>query len=114
MPEGSRDIVMQRYGTKNQTQESLNLIGNDGEVQEVLRADACRALTGTTPANVKKYIDWVNGTSYAGIWRFNSRPEQRTERVVGFGASSDWAGLDCGDWFPFGQYPALQVSRKKF
>jgi hypothetical protein len=114
MPKGSKDIIMQRYGTEGQTEKTINLIGSDGEVQKVLRTDACRALTGTTPSNVKKYLDWTNGTDYTGVWRFNSRPEQRTERVVRFYADSDGALLDCFNRFPADCYPALRVSRKKF
>lgn len=116
MPKGSReDIVMHGYGTKNQTQREINLIGFDGEVEKVLRAaKACRALTGTTASNAKKYLDWINQTSYAGVWRFfNSRPEKRTERVVRFVADSDGAYLDCGGRRPAFCCPALRVSRKK-
>jgi hypothetical protein len=114
MPKGSRDIVMQRYGTRNQTQETINLVGSDGEVQEVLEANACKALTGTTPANVKKYIDWINETNYTGIRRFNSKPEQREESVVWLDAYSNRADLNCVVRYPTGRYPALRVSRKKF
>jgi len=113
MPEGNKDIVMHGYGTSNRKERQVEFVGRDGEIQNVSSTRACLALTGKKPDEVKEIMDWLNGTSYTGLWRVNAKPIQREERVVRFVANSDGSFLYC-DVDPAVQYPAFRVSRKKF
>ncbi|MCX6748676.1 MAG: hypothetical protein NT076_03655 [Candidatus Pacearchaeota archaeon] len=107
MSEGKKDLIIHDYGTPKQTETEVDFVGSDGEIVSNLSLDACLALTGRSPEEVRDIMKWINGTS-AWVWRVNSKPRQRDERVAGFYASSGRADLDCSRRTG-NSYPSLGV-----
>jgi len=93
-PVNTENGAIHNYGTFDSYFNAGNLIGKDGFITEIDNKNSLEILAETK--NVKrlnKISDAMNQTPMY-LWRVNSKPSERTERVVGFFAYNDWLGLD--------------------
>ena len=72
-PEGN-DRVIHGYGTKSPVEKQVDLVGQDGNILEVLTPEVSLALTGKTPEQVVELMKYINGTK-AYVWRLNNKPK---------------------------------------
>jgi len=85
-----------------------NLVGKDGWIKDISDKEVLTAIFGTEDIKkINEVFQWINQTN-AYLWRLNSKPSKRDERVVGFGALSGGLFLSC-DGYPAGRYPAFRV-----
>ena len=105
-PEGN-DRVIHGYGTKSPVEKQVDLVGQDGNILEVLTPEVSLALTGKTPEQVAELMKYINGTK-AYVWRLNNKPKSIEERVARFDAGSGKAYLSCS-WSPQGSSASLGV-----
>ena len=112
-----QDEIIHNCGTSDQYSFNENVVGLDGLIADIsdksiLKSLLLKSLLGI--ANIDKineFSQWINGTDF-DIWRLNSKPKQKDERVAGFGAGSVWLGLGCnGD--PLDRDPAFRVLEVK-
>ncbi len=101
------DEVIHNHGTRERYSKNVNFVGSDELISSTNNILPYQFLLGTADdANeIKNTFEWLNGTN-TYLWRVNSK--QDTERVAGFGAGSDWAGLVCGG-VASGAYSSLGV-----
>lgn len=104
----SGDRVVHNHGTSDEYSINGNVVGPSGWMKYILDKRVLESLLGTKDVKkINKVSQWVNGTdSY--LWRLNSKPTQKDERVVGFDADDCGLVLDC-DWDPLNEYPAFRV-----
>lgn len=110
-PLGEKDIIIDNIGKASRQETLVDFTGIDVPLRQ-MPLELCLALTGKTPEEASEIMSYLNDRTPSYLLRVNQKPKQRTERVVRFGAGSDWAGLGC--WYPAVCYPALRVRRKKF
>lgn len=101
------DKIIHNYGTSNNTIDT-QVVGSDGWINKIPDKKVLESLLGTQDiAGINNISQWINGTdSY--LWRLNSKPDKKLERVARFVAGGDGLGLDCGR-DPLGEYPAFRV-----
>ena len=112
-PEGEVDEVIHNYQTTH-AEYSLrgNLVGIDGWIKDIPDKLALKLLLETGDVDkINKVFQWINGTD-TRIWRENSKPSQRIERVVGFSAGGYGLLLDA-DRGPALGHPAFRVLRSE-
>ena len=80
--------------TQYEMQEEF--IGPDGFVRDLQTSRvAFKALLGTeNMQEIQDVYTWFTGVP-PYLWRVNSKPREKDERVAGFFAGSDRANLDC-------------------
>ena len=107
-PEGQQDEVIHDYQTSDSKIIQGDFVGCDGDIEKVQPLSLLEATLGTRDIDeINNIAQWLNNTP-AYLWRVNSKPQKRDERVARFVAGS--YGLDFGcDWNPQGQYPAFRV-----
>ncbi len=108
LPNGQQDKVVHDYGRDSVIQENLDLVGCDGEIEQVLSLEASLALTGKKPEKVAEIMSYLNNGTPVYIFKLKRKPESRDERVVGLGAYSGGFYLDCGR-FPRFAYASFGV-----
>ena len=108
MPEGQLDRVIHNYGTSDEYSLEGNIVGINGPIQVVQDTHALELILGTSNLdNINKVSQLVNKTPMH-LWRLNSKPSEKTERIVRFIAYSDGLNLDClGN--PLNGNPAFRV-----
>jgi hypothetical protein len=87
---------------------AAKVVGPDDFIDKLSDVNVLEQLLGTKDfAKINEVSQWINGTpSY--IWRVNSKPSQKVERVAGFGTLDNRLNLNC-DRDPRGEYPAFRV-----
>ena len=110
-PEGQKDAIIHNYGTDSPEEILVDFVGSDMPIDK-MPLEVCLALTGKTPQEAGEIMSYINDRTPVYLWRVNSKPAQRDERVARFVAFSDRAYLDC-NWGTDDRYPAFRVSRKK-
>ena len=103
------DIVIHNYKQKDEYSiKSDNFTGPDGYVPNASNAEKPLQSLLDTSENVNEInqiYKWLtDGDAY--IYRLNSRPENRDERVAGFYAGSDGADFDC---YGYPQYSSASL-----
>ncbi|MBU2639760.1 MAG: hypothetical protein KKG75_03580 [Nanoarchaeota archaeon] len=88
------DRIIHGYGTDAPIEHQVDLVGDSGNVLEVLSQEDSLALTGKTPEEVAELMQYINGTP-AYVWRLGKKPQSVDERVAGFIADSSRALLSC-------------------
>ena len=105
--EGS-DRIIHNYGTSDEYSIDEQVVGPDEFVHKLPDQKVLESLLGTQDVGrINEVSQWVNGTDNH-LWRFNSKPKQREERVARFYAGGYWLYLDCNR-NPHGEYPAFRV-----
>lgn len=111
-PQGIGDEVIHNYNTSAQYALSGNFVGPDGWIQKLPNKKALELVLETSNVNkINKVSNWLNGAD-AFLWRVNSKPEKRDERVAGFDAYFVRLYFNC-DWLPSHQRPAFRVVQVK-
>lgn len=110
MPEGEKDRVIHNYGTPEEYTLKENILGEDNWIENISDKKVLTALFGTRDTKkINNFSQWLNGTE-GYLWRLNSKPSEKDERVVRFVASSYRLDLNaCRN--PLDQYPAFRVER---
>jgi len=106
-PKGN-DKIMHNYGTSDEYSIDELVVGPDRFIQKIPDQKVLESLLGTQDvAKINEVSQFVNGTN-AYIWRLNSKPTKKEERVARFGADGGRLLLICfGD--PLVGYPAFRV-----
>lgn len=108
-PSGN-DRIIHNYGTLDQYSLEGDVVGKDGLITDISDKKVLELFLGTeNVSEINEIAQWINGTN-SSIWRLNSKPKQREERVVGFGACSYRFDLNVLRG-PLVGYPAFLVSR---
>ena len=103
-----KDKIIHNYKTSDEYSIDTEVVGPDDFVQNISDKKVLESLLGTQDiARINEVSQWVNGTN-GYLWRSNSKPEKKEERVAGFYAGDDRFGLDCGR-DPRDGYPAFRV-----
>jgi len=103
-----KDKIIHNYKTSDEYSIDTEVVGPDDFVQNISDKKVLESLLGTQDiARINEVSQWVNGTN-GYLWRSNSKPEKKEERVAGFYAGDDRFGLDCGR-DPRDEYPAFRV-----
>ncbi|MBU0958318.1 MAG: hypothetical protein KKB31_00075 [Nanoarchaeota archaeon] len=102
------DKVIHNHGTSDQYSLNANVVGPNDWIENILDKSVLESLLGTNDINrINKVSNWINETD-TYLWRLNSKPSKKDERVVGFSAYSDGLGLSAA-WDPLDEYPAFRV-----
>ena len=102
-----KDEIIHDYKMPDEFSFNVDLVGKDKLIEQN-DAGVLEALLLDSDANrVNKVFNSINGTN-AYIWRLNSKPKQRHERVAWFDAGSGGALLNC-NWDPSLRYSSLGV-----
>ncbi|MBU2612773.1 MAG: hypothetical protein KKB62_03575 [Nanoarchaeota archaeon] len=106
-PKGE-DEVIHWYGTSDEEKMKGHLVGKDGFIKNINNPNALEFLLGTS--DIKRINGVTNSINKTPMyfWRFNSKPNERTERVVGFDAGGGRLYLDA-DRCLSGEIPAFLV-----
>ncbi|MBA7651830.1 hypothetical protein ES703_59657 [subsurface metagenome] len=104
------DRIVHNHRTPDEFYIDAHVVGPDGWMKEIKDKKILESLLGTQDVvQIDKVSQWINRTN-SFIWRLNSKPEQKHERVAGFGAGNGRLCFLCGG-VPFGEYPAFRVLR---
>lgn len=103
-----KDKIVHNHGTSDEYSLDGKVVGPDGEINEIRDKIVLKKLLGTSNIKqINKVSQWINKTN-TYFYRLNSKPEQKDERIVRFGADVDRFFLDCSGGLPyFG--PAFRV-----
>jgi len=105
-----QDEIIHNYNTSEQYSLSADIVGSDGEITDIPDKEVLEALLETKDIDkINKVSNWINGTPF-WIWRLNSRPKQKDERVARFLVGSGRLLLDCYRYLAL-QYPGFWVER---
>ncbi len=109
-PEGQLDQVTHNHGTSDAYSIEGNIVGPDGWMVEIPDKKVLESLTGTKRVSqINRTYQWINKTN-GYLWRLNSKPTQKDERVARFDAGHDRFFLCCGR-HPLYVCPAFRVLR---
>lgn len=106
-PQGEDEII-HNYKTSDEYILNDKVVGSDGWIKDIPDKKILKSLLGID--NIKRINEisqWINNTN-TYLWRLNSKPLQKNERVVGFDACLDGLYLLC-DRLPAYLYPAFRV-----
>ena len=102
------DEVIHGYGTSDEMVMNGNVVGNSGFIEKIDNPNALELLLGTKDLKrINEVTNAINKTPMF-LWNFNSKPKERTERVVWFGAF-DVRVLLNAYWDPSGEFSAFLV-----
>lgn len=107
-PKNQLDEIIHNYKMPNeQFSYNDNIVGPD---REIISADknVLEKILGTNDIEkIKKVFKWINNTP-TWIWRVNSKPTNKDERVARLYANSGWVVVDC-DRIPSDGYPSFGI-----
>ncbi|MEK6871405.1 MAG: hypothetical protein AABX16_00710 [Nanoarchaeota archaeon] len=104
------DCVIHNYGTSDKYSVNCTVVGSDRWINKLLDKNILENILGTQDTQkINEISQYVNGTD-TYLWRLNSKPNQKDERVAGFYADDCRLIFDC-DWRPLGGCPAFRVLR---
>ena len=102
-----KDKVIHNYGTQNHSLDE-DVVGPDDWMTNIPDKNVLESLLGTqNVSQINQVSQWVNGTN-AYLWRLNSKPKEKTERVAGFYAYVGRLVLVCNGG-PHDEFPAFRV-----
>ncbi len=104
-----KDRIVHNHRTSDEYFIDAHVVGPNDWINEIPDKNILEKLLGTS--NIKQINDvsqWINKTNIR-IWRLNSKPKTKDERVAGFGAY-DWLDLNCYR-DPLRECPAFRVLR---
>ena len=106
------DEIIHNFETSDVYSLKGKIVGPEDYIENLEDTNYLKLILGTE--NVKEINEISNGINKTPfyVWRFNSKPSEKQERMVVFGAFSDWFYLDCGR-FPLVEVPAFRVLRIK-
>ncbi len=106
-PKGRADRLVHNYGTSDCYTLEGDFVGPDGLITNIPERFLEAVLGEQDPVKIDEVFRWINRTdSY--VYRVNSKPGQRDERVVRFRAGSGRLDLNCNR-NPLNRYPAFQI-----
>ncbi len=110
-PQEEKDEIIHNYRTSDAYSIIGDIVGNDNWIENINNINALESLLKTK--DVKRLNEISNAINQTPmyLWRFNSKPSKKVERVVGFGADSIRLCLDA--WGPSGGDPAFLVEKVK-
>ncbi len=109
-PVEEKDVTIHNHGTSDSYSITGDIVGNDNWIKDINNQNALESLLKTKDVEkLNKISDKINQTPMY-FWRLNSKPSEKTESVVGFGADVDRLNLSA-NWFLFNEDPAFLVER---
>ena len=109
-PTGEIDETVHNYNTPIETSIRRDIVGKSGLITKVVIGQVLEPLLGTQDVNKLNDVSyWINNTPF-GIWRYDQKPKQNSEGVVGFSAGDGGLGLDCDGDLLY-RIPAFRVIR---
>ena len=106
-PEGS-DKIIHNYRTSDEYSIDEKVVGPDGWFSEIPDKKVLESLLGTQDVSqINQVSQWINRTN-SYLWRLNSKPKEKDERVARFVAGDGRFVLGCGR-DPLAGYPAFRV-----
>jgi len=109
---GKEDETIHNYGTSDSYSRIGDIVGNDDWVKNINNINALEFLLKTKDTERLNEISKSINKTPMYLWRLNSKPSGRQERVVRFGANADRINLDAYRLF-FDEDPAFLVERVK-
>ena len=109
---GKEDETIHNYGTSDSYSRIGDIVGNDDWVKNINNINALEFLLKTKDTERLNEISKSINKTPMYLWRLNSKPSERQERVVRFGANADRINLDAYRLF-FDEDPAFLVERVK-
>jgi len=110
-PDGNDEII-HNYGTSDQYSLRENLVGPNNWMADISDKNVLESLLETSNVNkINEFFQWFNKTN-GYLWRLNSKPSKKEERVVGFNADSTRLYLN-GNRDPSNRSPAFRVLQVK-
>ena len=107
IPEGN-DKILHNYRTSDEYSIENEVVGPDGWMTDIPDKNVLEFLIGTRDVpQINNVSQWINETN-AYLWRRNSKPKERVERVARFDGDGNRLGLLC-DRNPLVVYPAFLV-----
>jgi len=105
-----KDKIIHNYKTSDEYSIDAKVIGPDGWFADIPDKNILEYFLGTSDiSKVNEAFQWINNTN-GYLWRLNSKPSEKKERVVRFGADDVWLDFNCNRG-PQVEYPAFQVLR---
>jgi len=107
-PAGEKDEIIHNYGTSGAYSLFGDIVGLDGWVSDIKDKLTLKSLLGISDTRkLNRVSNKINSTQMY-VWRLNSKPSKKDERVVRFNANSDWLDLNAYR-YPLDEYPAFRV-----
>lgn len=104
------DHAIHNYNTSDQYSLDGKIVGPSNWIKDIPDKQVLNLLFETSSVSlINKMSQWINKTN-SYLWRLNSKPTQKEERVVRFYAYSDRLSLYC-DGYPLNEFPAFRVLR---
>ena len=104
----SKDKIMHNYGTSDYYALTGDIVGEDCLVADIKDKKSLELLTGIKDIEkLNKISQGINKTPMY-LWRVNSKPSEKIERVVRFVADDDRLSLLAGR-YPSYEFPAFRV-----
>lgn len=103
-----QDKIIHNYKTSDEYSMNGNVIGPDDLIDKLPDANVLEQILGTKDiAKINEVSQWINGTDFY-IWRLNSKPKEKIERVARFYAVEYRLDLYC-NMGPHSEDPAFRV-----
>ena len=89
------DKIIHNHKTSDEYSIEGQVVGPNGWLSEMSDKNVLESLLGTNDVTkINEVSQWINGTdSY--IWRVNSKPKEKIEKVAGLDAGGSRLGFDC-------------------
>lgn len=111
-PKGEQDETIHNYGTSDAYSIMRDIVGEDTWIKNLEDLTVLEPLLKTKDVKrIDEISNAINRTPMY-LWRFNSKPSEKTERVVRFDADDDWLCLYAGG-NPSVECPAFLVEKVK-
>ena len=105
-----QDKIIHNYKTSDEYSINEKVVGTDDWIKNISDKNVLEALLVTKDiAKINEVSQWINGTN-SYLWRLNSKPKQKDERVARFLAYGSGLSLGCLR-NPLNEYPAFRVLR---
>jgi len=102
------DKIVHNHGTSDEYSIDAKVVGPDDWIKKIPDKNVLEKLLGTSNIKqINKVSQWLNKTN-TYLWRLNSKPKTKDERVAEFGADDGWLVLSC-DGLPLYERPAFRV-----
>jgi hypothetical protein len=84
-----KDKIIHNYRTSDEYSIDAEVVGSEGFVQDIPNKKVLEALLGTQDVSqINAVSQWINGTN-SFLWRLNSKPSKKDERVAWFVANDN-------------------------
>jgi hypothetical protein len=111
-PIGEQDETIHNYGTSDTYSVIGDIVGDDNWIKSINNKNALDSLLKTKDVKrINKISNAINNTPMY-LWRFNSKPSEKTECVVGFNANVVGLGF-IANRYSSGENPAFLVEKIK-